>query len=158
MSREKNPLVRKHKQRALDVLLVEDNSAHAELIIRWLEAHEVAGRVFHVNDGEAALDYIFNRGQYSDTESFPRPRLVLLDLRLPKIDGLEVLTRIKATPEIENVPVIILTTSAAQRDLEKAYQNHVNSYLVKPMDHDKFKSLLNEIGYYWLKLNCDTRQ
>lgn len=138
---------------ALDVLLVEDNPAHAQLVTRWLEERDFSGQVFHVSDGEAALDYIFRRGQYSEAVNSPRPRLVLLDLRLPKVDGLEVLKQIKESPEHASIPVIILSTSVAEGDVSKAYQNHVNSYLVKPMDYDKFETLMDSIGYYWLSLN-----
>lgn len=142
-----------HNDFSLDVLLVEDNSAHAELVTRWLEDHKFAGEVFRVSDGEAALDYVFRRGQFSDSKTSPRPRLILLDLRIPKIDGLEVLRQIKASTELANIPVIILTTSAAEGDLAKAYEHHVNSYVVKPMDYDKFEDLMDNIGYYWLSLN-----
>lgn len=136
-----------------DVLLVEDNPAHAQLVIRWLEENDFTGKVHHVSDGAAALDYLFQRGDYSDTNTSPRPRVVLLDLRLPKVDGLEVLEQIKSSPDHMSIPVIILTTSAADRDVKQAYQNHVNSYLVKPMDYQKFEELMEDLGRYWLSLN-----
>lgn len=138
---------------SLDVLLVEDNTAHAQLVTRWLEDRDFVGKIFHVTDGEAALDYLFQRGEYSDSAASPRPRVVLLDLRLPKVDGLEVLRQIKSTPSLASIPVIILTTSSAQGDLTQAYQSYVNSYLVKPMDYERFEALMDNIGYYWLSLN-----
>lgn len=136
-----------------DVLLVEDNPAHAQLVIRWLEENDFTGKIHHVGDGAEALDYLFQRGDYSDTDISPRPRVVLLDLRLPKVDGLEVLEQIKSSPELMSIPVIILTTSAADRDVNQAYQSHVNSYLVKPMDYEKFEELMEDLGRYWLSLN-----
>jgi CheY-like chemotaxis protein len=139
-----NPLV---------VLLVEDNPAHAELVIRSFEDHRVANHIYQVADGEAALAYLFRQGDYADPAKSPRPHVILLDLRLPKIDGLEVLKEIKSSPELEKIPVIILTTSAAEQDVARAYEEHVNSYLVKPVDFEKFTSLMEELGFYWLGWN-----
>lgn len=135
------------------ILLVEDNPAHAELIMRILEEHKVANRIYHVSNGEAALDYLFRRGKYADEEVSPRPHLILLDLRLPRIDGLEVLKEIKTSPETRLIPVVILTTSEADRDMTRAYDSHANSYLVKPVEFDAFTKLLNDLGFYWLAWN-----
>ena len=139
-----NPLV---------ILLVEDNPAHAELVSRSFEDHRVANQIYHVADGEAALDYLWRRGDYAEPADSPRPHIILLDLRLPKIDGLEVLKTIKSTSDFETIPVIILTTSAAERDVVKAYEAHANSYLVKPVDFEKFTKLMDELGFYWLGWN-----
>lgn len=139
--------------RPLIILLVEDNQDHAELVIRNLEESQVANRVIHVEDGEAALDYMFGRGNYADRKPFPRPDLVLLDLRLPRIDGLEVLKEVKAHPELRAIPVVILTTSDAERDLAMAYEHHANSYVTKPVDFSIFNQLLRDLGFYWLAWN-----
>jgi CheY-like chemotaxis protein len=137
----------------LVILLVEDNLAHAELIFRSFEDHRIANSIYHVSDGEAALDYLFQRGSYANSEECPRPHVILLDLRLPKIDGLEVLKEIKSSPEVERIPVVVLTTSAAEQDVARAYQQHANSYLIKPVDFEKFSRLMDEFGFYWLGWN-----
>ena len=137
----------------LAILLVEDNPDHVELIMRSLQDHRVANKIYHVPDGESALDYLFRRGNYADPEKSPRPHVILLDLRLPKIDGMEVLEEIKATDELKRIPVVVLTTSKAEGDVARAYGNHANSYLVKPVDFDKFSKLLDDLGFYWLSWN-----
>jgi CheY-like chemotaxis protein len=121
--------------------------------LRSFEEHRVVNRIYHVADGEAALDYLLQRADYINPADCPRPHIILLDLRLPKIDGLEVLKRIKSTPDLETIPVIVLTTSATERDVVKAYEAHANSYLVKPVDFDKFTTLMDELGFYWLGWN-----
>ncbi len=138
---------------SLVILLVEDNLAHAELVLRSFSAHQVANQIHHVADGQAALDYLFRQGDYVDPEQSPRPHVVLLDLRLPKVSGLQVLQQIKQDPDLRRIPVVILTTSAAERDLAMAYESHTNSYLVKPIDLDKFMQLMNDLGLYWLAWN-----
>lgn len=142
----------------LCILLVEDNPDHAELAIRNLSDAGLVNHLFHVEDGEAALDYLYNRGKYADTQAYPRPNLVLLDLRLPKVDGIEVLKQVKGADELKSIPVVILTTSAAERDLAQAYNNYANSYLTKPVDFVSFSSLLRDLGFYWLAWNkCPSR-
>lgn len=138
---------------ALVILLVEDNPDHTELIMRSLHDHRVANKIYHVPDGEEALDYLFRRAGYTDPKKSPRPHVILLDLRLPKIDGLEVLKEIKASDELRRIPVVVLTTSEAEGDVSTAYENHANSYLVKPVDFDKFTKLMNGLGFYWLSWN-----
>ncbi len=138
---------------AVVILLVEDDPDHAELITRSLEDNLVAHRIHHVLDGEAALDYLFRRGVYADAEKSPRPHLILLDLRLPKIDGQEVLREIKADAELRRIPVVILTTSEAESDIARAYGNHANSYLVKPVEFAKFGQMMGDLGFYWLVWN-----
>jgi CheY-like chemotaxis protein len=137
----------------LCILLVEDNPDHAELAMRNLDDGKLANRVFHVEDGEAALDFLNHRGIYADPHEYPRPHLILLDLRLPKVDGIEVLKSVKASEELKAIPVVILTTSAAERDLAQAYQNYANSYLTKPVDFGSFSELLRDMGFYWLAWN-----
>ena len=135
------------------VLLVEDNLDHAELVIRNLSQHRVANRIIHLQDGQAALDYLFRRREYSDPLNSPRPHLILLDLRLPRVDGLEVLKTLKASEELRHIPVVVLTTSDADRDVTSAYQHHVNSYLVKPIGFEEFMQLMDHLGFYWLSWN-----
>ena len=137
----------------LTILFVEDNLPHAELVKRTLQAHQIAHRLYHVDDGEAALAYLFQHGEYADPATSPRPQVVLLDLRLPKLSSLEVLKAIRASRELHTVPVVILTTSTAERDVVCVYEHHVNSYLVKPIDHAQFSQLLHGLGFYWLNWN-----
>ena len=137
----------------LTILLIEDNDDHAELVSRCFEDHHVANRFIRVSDGEAALAYLFRRAPFADDEQFPLPNLILLDLRLPKVDGLDVLIQIKSSDALRQIPVVILTSSEAEKDIVKAYQHYVNSYLVKPLDFDKFKALMDDLGFYWLCWN-----
>ncbi len=137
----------------LVLLLVEDNDAHAEMVKRSFERHKVSNVIQHVDDGQKALNYIFREGEYIDEESYPRPHCILLDLRLPKVDGLEVLRRIKEDDATRRTPVVILTTSSADKDIAMSYEYHANSYVVKPMDFSRFESLMRDLGYYWLAWN-----
>ena len=141
------------KGEPLTILLVEDNPDHTELIMRSFQDHRVINRVYHVADGEEALDYLLRRNRYVNPEKSPRPHMILLDLRLPKVDGLEVLKAIKDAEDLRRIPVVILTTSEAERDVALAYDHHANSYLVKPVDFDKFVQLMNDLGFYWLGWN-----
>lgn len=135
------------------ILHVEDDLAHAELVKRIVEDFNIANRLIHVEDGQAALDYLYQREAFSASGRAPRPGLILLDLRLPKVDGLEVLKTIKADPSLCRIPVVVLTTSAAEKDLHRAYDLHVNSYLVKPVEFTKFIELMKNFGFYWLAWN-----
>jgi CheY-like chemotaxis protein len=135
------------------ILLVEDDPAHAEIVLRNLENFRVANRIVHVSDGQEALDYLFHQGQYADPKHFPRPGLVLLDLRLPKMDGLEVLKIAKSDPALSKIPIVILTTSEAESDMARAYECQANSYLVKPVDMPRFASLMQAFEFYWLDCN-----
>lgn len=138
----------------LHILLVEDNEDHAELVIRSMRDHQVANMIHHVPDGEKALDYLFNRGAYTDTGENPRPNLILLDLRLPRVDGLEVLKTVKTTPALLRIPVVILTSSEAENDIVQSYDYHANSYVVKPLDFKTFTRLMKDLGFYWLGWNA----
>jgi CheY-like chemotaxis protein len=135
------------------VLLVEDSEDHAELVVRNLHDHNVANRIIHVADGQAALDYLLRHGDYADPERSPRPHVVLLDLRLPKVDGLEVLRAIKEHPDLRAIPVVVLTTSQADRDVASAYRHHANSYLVKPVGFEQFCRMMKDLGFYWMGWN-----
>jgi two-component system response regulator len=139
------------------IMLVEDNADHAELVIRTMEEHHVTSRIQHFSDGQTALDYLFRRGVYQDPQSTPRPSIILLDLRLPRVDGLEVLRIIKEDDDLKTIPVVILTTSEAEKDVTRAYDNYVNSYLVKPVGFEEFSKLMNDLGLYWLGWNTNPR-
>lgn len=132
------------------ILLVEDNVDHAELVMRYLASHTVANRVVHLSNGQAALDYLLRRGDYADPRDDILPRLILLDLRLPRIDGLEVLRVLKTSDTLRHIPVVIFTTSATEQDTSSAYHNYANSYLVKPLESGEFRRLINDLGDYWL--------
>jgi CheY-like chemotaxis protein len=137
----------------ITILLVEDEPAHAEIVRRNLEAMQIPNTLNHVSDGEAALDYLFRNNAFSDPASSPRPGLILLDLRLPKVDGLQVLKTIKTDPGLHTIPVVILSTSASEADISMAYNNNANSYLVKPVDFTQFSDLLESLGTYWMRWN-----
>jgi len=137
----------------ITILLVEDDPAHAEIVRRNLETARVANRIFWVADGQAAMDYLLREGVYADPAKSPVPGLILLDLRLPKMDGLEVLQAIKSNPRLSSIPVVVMTTSAAESDVANAYHYHANSYVVKPIDLIKFTALLDALGYFWLAFN-----
>ncbi len=141
------------KRHPLTVLLVEDDPAHAEIVRRNFRDFFAENRLEHVSDGRAALDYLYRRGAFEDRHAAPRPDLVLLDLRLPGIDGLTVLRTVKEDPLLASIPVVILTTSAAEGDIDRAYTHRANSYLVKPVDFDEFVSLLKTLGHYWFDRN-----
>ena len=141
----------------LVLLLIEDNAAHAEMVKRSLEQHKVANVIQHVDDGQKALDYLYREGEYTDADKYPLPHCILLDLRLPKVDGLEVLRQIKTSDDLRKTPVVVLTTSAADRDIAMAYEYHANSYVVKPMDFAKFEALMEDLGYYWMIWNQNSK-
>jgi len=135
----------------LRILLVEDNRDHVELIRRGLAEGSSRSSLTVLHDGEAALDYLLRRGEWSDPGRSPRPDLILLDLRLPKRDGFGVLKEVKTSPELCRIPILILTTSDAEADIVRAYGAHANSYLVKPVDFGRFVALASEIEDYWLE-------
>jgi CheY-like chemotaxis protein len=137
----------------LTILLVEDNPDHAELVMRTMEDFSVANTIVHLEDGEASLDYLHGRGAYADRARHPLPHLMLLDLRLPRVNGLEVLKQVKEDGKLQALPVVILTTSDAELDMAKAYEYHANSYLTKPVDFCDFSRMLKDLGFYWLAWN-----
>ena len=139
------------------ILLVEDDPAHAELVKRGFDSYRMPHRIIQVSHGEAALDYLFRRGDYAEALESPRPHIILLDLRLPRITGFDVLKEIKEDMDLRLIPVIVLTTSAAREDAILAYKLHANSFVVKPADYAQFTALIKELGSYWLNWNYNTR-
>jgi two-component system response regulator len=139
---------------SVEVLLVEDNINDAELTIRELRRHHMANNLFHVRDGEEALDFIFGMGKYAGSRDlFYRPKVVLLDIQMPKINGTEVLQKIKADPRTKATPVVILTSSKEDPDIQKCYDLGANSYIVKPVNFESFAQAIRNLGFYWLLLN-----
>ena len=141
------------KVESATILIVEDEEAHAQLTQRAIRKAGNANRIDIVTDGEQALDYLMNCGNYSDQTRFPCPGLVLLDLKLPGIDGIEVLKHIKEHPELRKIPVIMLTTSEREEDMAKAYFHYANSYLTKPVGFKEFEEKIRQLGFYWMILN-----
>ncbi|MDY6844129.1 MAG: response regulator [Thermodesulfobacteriota bacterium] len=135
------------------ILLIEDDDAHAELTIRAIRKSGNANKIFVVGNGEKALDYLFNRNEYNDTALYPKPGVILLDLKLPGIDGLEVLEKIKESHKLRRIPVVILTTSDRSEDIKKAYDSYANSYLTKPVRSHDFEKKINELSLYWMIVN-----
>ena len=139
------------------ILLIEDDIDHAELIIRIMKEHPIRNHVLHFHDGNSALDYLFRRNHFNDSGSSPRPKVILLDMHLPGVDGIDILKTIKASDELKMIPVIMLTSSAAEMDITRAYCNHANSYLVKPMGWAEFKELMDKLCCYWLGNNMNPK-
>ncbi len=138
----------------ISVLLVEDDPAHAEIVLRNLETlNQRVKCIAHLSDGQEALDYLQREGAHRDPERSPRPDLVLLDLRLPRVDGFEVLRRIKAREDVSRIPVVVLTTSEAASDISAAYASGACSYLVKPAEFEAYVELMRGFGHYWSDLN-----
>src|SRR5476651_1984216 len=137
----------------VEILLVEDNMHDAELTIRSLKKVNLANKLIHVKDGAEALDFIFGRGNYAGRNVQDRPKLILLDIKMPKVDGIEVLRIIKATEETRRIPVVIMTSSKEEQDIVNSYHLGVNSYVVKPVNFEEFAKAVSELGLYWLITN-----
>lgn len=135
----------------LEILLVEDNMNDAELSLYALKKFKIANSVYHARDGAEALEYLFGASQTETQHQIPR--LILLDLKLPKVDGLEVLRTLKSNPQTQSVPVVVLTSSREERDIIESYHLGVNSYIVKPIDFEQFTEAVRSVGLYWLILN-----
>ena len=138
---------------AVEILLVEDNPDDEELTLLTLEENNIANSVHVVRDGEEAINFLFGLANYADRDLSKRPKLILLDLKLPKLNGIEVLEKIKSDESTKKIPVVILTSSRQEPDIERCYQLGANSYIVKPVDFDQFKNSIRQIGMYWLILN-----
>jgi len=138
---------------AVDVLLVEDNQQDAELTIRSLKKHKLANNISVVEDGAEALDFIFCRGKYSERDIKHPPKVIFLDLKLPLVNGLEVLRAIKQDARTKSVPVVVVTSSREDPDVKAAYELGANSYVVKPVDFESFTEAIGKLGLYWLLIN-----
>jgi two-component system, response regulator len=141
----------------VEILLVEDNPSDVELTLRALKKHNLANKVLVVKDGAEALEFIFATGAYADRNVESGPKVMLLDLKLPKVDGLEVLRRIKSNEQTKEIPVVVLTSSREEQDIVESYKLGVNSYIVKPVDFEKFVHAVSLLGLYWLLLNQPRR-
>jgi two-component system, response regulator len=140
------------ESKVVEILMVEDTPSDAKLAIRALNRHNLANHIHVVKDGAEALEFLFCHGQYAGRLD-RQPKLILLDLNLPKVSGLEVLRRIKEDPQTQKLPVVVLTSSREDRDLDRCYRLGVNSYIVKPVDFEQFTKAVGEIGLYWVLLN-----
>jgi CheY-like chemotaxis protein len=137
----------------LEILLVEDNPQEAELTVRALAKRTLANHFVHVHDGQEALDFLFGKGRYKDRDVNELPKVVLLDWKLPKLDGMEVLRQLRSNRHTRLIPVVVLTSSREERDVIEAYQLGANSYIVKPVDFEKFLEVVSNMITYWLLLN-----
>ena len=137
----------------VEILLVEDNPNDVALTLRAFKKYNIGNRIHVVHDGAEALEFVFGTGAYAGRSFEPTPRVILLDLKLPKVDGLEVLQRIKSDPRTHVIPVVVLTSSREQRDIVESYQLGVNSYIVKPVDFEQFTESMRQLGLYWALLN-----
>jgi two-component system, response regulator len=137
----------------VEILFIEDNQYEAELTIRSLKKYNLTNKLKHIADGAEALDFIFSRGGYSDRKQSQNPKLILLDLKLPKVDGLQILRHLKADEQTKMIPVVVLTSSKEEKDAVESYRLGVNSYIVKPVNFDSFSKAVSELGLYWVLLN-----
>jgi two-component system response regulator len=137
----------------VEILLVEDNPNDAEMTLRALKKHHIQNKIKHVEDGADALDYIYCRGEFKDRPQSAQPRLIILDLKLPKVDGLEVLRTLKGDPATQSIPVVIMTSSREEKDLVESYNLGVNSYVLKPVEFENFVKAVSDLGLYWMLLN-----
>ena len=137
----------------VEILLVEDNMADAELTMRALNKAHIANNILHLKDGAEALDYLFGKGIYSERDLTQLPKVILLDIKMPKVDGIEVLRQLKACEHTKLIPVVIMTSSNEEQDILSSYQLGVNSYVVKPVAFEGFAKAVGELGFYWMLLN-----
>ena len=138
---------------AVEILLIEDNPHDAEMALRALKKHGLTNKVQLLQDGAEALDFIFATGAFANRNINARPKVIFLDLKLPKVDGLEVLRRVKEDARTRSIPVVVMTSSQEEQDIVESYRLGVNSYIVKPVDFDKFVQSVADLGLYWLLLN-----
>jgi CheY-like chemotaxis protein len=137
----------------VEILLVEDNPSDVQLTLHALDRNKLANQIHVVRDGAEALEFIFSTGRYADRTAQRNPRVVLLDLKLPLVDGMEVLRQMKEDPRTRSIPVVVLTSSREERDIVESYQLGVNSYIVKPVDFEQFTESVRQLGFYWALLN-----
>ncbi len=140
-------------EKEVEILIVEDNPDDAELAIRALKKSHLANNVTHLIDGAEAIDFLLGIGQYEGRDINNVPKVILLDLKMPKVNGLEVLMRIKSEPHTKSIPVVILTSSAEDPDIKRSYELGANSYIVKPVEFNNFAKIISDLGLYWLVIN-----
>ena len=140
-------------EEAVEILLIEDSPSDVELTLHALRSNNITNVIEVLRDGAEALEYIFCTGSYADRTVENGPKVILLDLKMPKVDGLEVLRRVKADPRTKTIPVVVLTSSREERDIVESYNYGVNSYIVKPVDFEQFSEAVAQLGLYWLLLN-----
>ncbi|MDB5022183.1 MAG: response regulator [Pedobacter sp.] len=136
-----------------EILLVEDNKSDAILTIRALKKHNLANNLMHLTDGAQALEYIFGTGEYEGRDITQKPKVIFLDIKMPKVDGLEVLRVIKGDARTKNIPIVMMTSSKEEKDIIESHNLGVNSYVVKPVGFEKFSKTIAELGFYWLVVN-----
>lgn len=141
------------KLQKVDILLVEDNAHDIELTLHAFEKHNINNPIHVVRNGAEALEFIFCTGEYAGRDFSKSPKVILLDLKMPKVDGIEVLRRIKADERTKTIPVVVMTSSREEQDLVNSYKLGVNSYIVKPVDFEQFSSAVTQLGCYWMLLN-----
>lgn len=137
----------------VNILLIEDNPDDATLVIRALKKCNLGNNLIHLSDGEQALNFLFGEGQFSERKVEDKPKLILLDLKMPKIDGLQVLKAIREDPRTKSIPVVVMTSSAEEKDIAATYSSGVNAYVVKPVGFDNFAKAITELGLFWLLVN-----
>ncbi len=142
----------------IEILLVEDNTSDAEMTIDALKKNGLANKLLHLKDGAAALDFIFGEGEYEGRNIEFMPKVILLDLKMPKVNGIEVLQRIRTDGLTKNIPIVMLTSSKEDPDIKTCYDLGVNSYVVKPVEFDEFQKAITELGLYWLIVNQHPRK
>lgn len=141
----------------IEILLIEDNASDAEMTVRALKKSGIANKLLHLKDGAEALDFIFAKGNYSDRKVVNGPKVVILDLKMPKVSGIEVLQKMKSDERTRKIPVVVLTSSKEDPDIKECYALGVNSYVVKPVDFDQFHKAISGLGFYWLIINEPSR-
>jgi two-component system, response regulator len=137
----------------VEILLIEDNTHDAEMTMRALKKNNITNKIFHLKDGAEALEFIFGTGKFEGRNILHKPKVILLDLKMPKVDGIEVLTKIKSNELTKTIPVVILTSSKEDPDIKKCYALGVNSYIVKPVEFEGFHKVVSDLGMYWVLLN-----
>jgi two-component system, response regulator len=145
------------EKKAIEILIVEDNKNDAELTVRILQKKCITNNIMHLRDGASALDFLLGQGLYNYRDTTCKPKIILLDLKMPKIDGLQVLQRIKSDELTRKIPVVVLTSSKESMDIEKAYTLGANSHIVKPVDIDEYSKSITETSLYWIALNQNNR-
>ena len=145
------------KNQEVEIVLVEDNPDDAALTIRTLKKHNLANNLIHLKDGAEALEFIFGTGKYEERSIDNKPKVILLDLKMPKVNGIEVLQKVKSNPQTKTIPIVVLTSSAEDPDIKSCYELGANSYIVKPVEFENFAKTIAELGFYWMFYNRSSK-